>query len=165
MTFTESRAWDEPQKNPKTIETDQIINVQVECRGREQTSFSVLLLWLNTSLRHKAQVCAQFNLVLSHWGSDTAAKVSRIQRGTARAGRCHGARLNNEAGRTVRRRAVGTNVVKKKKNYLIHYTLMDNTPLCRDRHWSNSHLTADTQNSPSTLAPSKSEPLLAQTRK
>lgn len=99
-------------KKPKTTETDQIITVQVECRGREQTSFSVLLLWMwercwfNTSLRHKAQVCAQFNLVLSHWGSDTAAKVSRIQRGTARAGRCHGAQLNNEAGRTVRRRAV-----------------------------------------------------------
>lgn len=69
----------------------------------------------NMSLRHKAQVCAQFNLVLSHWGSDTAAKVSRIQRGTARAGRCHGARLNNEVGRTVRRRAVETNVVKEKK--------------------------------------------------
>lgn len=121
MTFAESRAWDAPQKNPKTIETYQIITVQVECRRREQTSFSVLLIWMwercrfNTSLRHKAQVCAQFNLVLSHWGSDTAAKVSRIQRGTARAGRCHGARLNNEAGRTVRRRAVETNVVKKKK--------------------------------------------------
>lgn len=44
--------------------------------------------------RHKsASVRARFNLVLSRRGSDTAAGVSGIQRGTARAGRRHDALL------------------------------------------------------------------------
>lgn len=80
-----------------------------------------------------------------------------MQRGKEREGRRHGAQLNNGVRRTERRRhrTVET-LVEKKKNHLIHYTLTDNTPLNNDTHWTNSHLTADAQNSPRALTPSKS---------
>ena len=46
-----------------------------------------------------------FILVLSHWGSDTAVKVSRIQKTEGeRAGRRHGAQQNNGVRRSERRR-------------------------------------------------------------
>lgn len=55
------------------------------------------------------------NMVLSRWGNDTAAKVSRVQRAKESTGRCHGAQPNNGSRGLVRRCHRTVQIFEKKR--------------------------------------------------